>query len=79
MTKELSALDGLKSMYNVVATLGPSFQIESSSFLQVTRTAIKSCMSSNSVRSDHDLRSYLPLRVLKNPHRLIIRETLWPL
>ena len=35
-----------KSMYNVVNTLAPSFLIESSSFLQVTRTTIKSGMSS---------------------------------
>ena len=31
-----------KLMYNVVNTLVPSFLIESSSFLQVTRTIIKS-------------------------------------
>ena len=31
-----------KSMYNVVNTLAPSFLIGSSSFLQVTRTTIKS-------------------------------------
>ena len=33
-------------MYNVVNTLAPSFLIESLSFLQVTRTTIKSRMSS---------------------------------
>ena len=32
-------------MYNVVSTLDPSFLIRSSSFLQVTRTAIKFRMS----------------------------------
>ena len=32
----------VKSTYNVVNTLDPSFLIESSSFLQVTRTTIKS-------------------------------------
>ena len=31
-----------KSIYNVVNTLDPSFLIESSSFLKVTRTTIKS-------------------------------------
>ena len=35
-----------KSMYNDVNTLAPSFSIESSSFLQVTRTTIKSVLSS---------------------------------
>ena len=35
-----------KSMYNVVNTLAPSFLIEYSSFLQVTRTTIKSGLSS---------------------------------
>ena len=34
-----------KSMYNVVKTLAPSFLIESSSFLKVTRTTIKSGLS----------------------------------
>ena len=36
-----------KLMYNVVNTLAPSFLIESSSFLQGTRTTIKSLTSSN--------------------------------
>ena len=35
-----------KNMYNVVNNLAPSFFIESSSFLQVTRTTIKSGLSS---------------------------------
>ena len=35
-----------KSMYNIVNNLAPSFFIESSSFLQVTRTTIKSGLSS---------------------------------
>ena len=35
-----------KLMYNVVNTLAPSFLIGSSLFLQVTRTTIKSRMSS---------------------------------
>ena len=35
-----------KSMYNVVNTLAPSCLIESSSFLQVLRTTIKSGLSS---------------------------------
>ena len=36
-----------KLMYNVVNTLAPTFSIGSSSFLQVTRTTIKSRISSN--------------------------------
>ena len=36
-----------KLMYNVVNTLAPSFLIGSSSFLQVTRTTLKSGQSSN--------------------------------
>ena len=41
-TIELAALEHIKSMYNLVSTLALSFLIGSSSFLQVTRTAIKS-------------------------------------
>ena len=58
-TRDLSE----ESMYNVVNTLAPSFLIRSSSFLQVTRTTIKSQMSSKFSRSDHGLRSKLPLSV----------------
>ena len=36
-----------KMMYNVVNTLAPTFSIGSSSFFQVTRTALKSGQSSN--------------------------------
>ena len=36
-----------KLMYNVVNTLAPTFDIGSSSFLQVTRTTLKSGQSSN--------------------------------
>ena len=56
---ELAALEHLKKMIdNVVTTLVPSFLIGSSSFLQVTRTTIKSRMGSkfgwvrNSARLD---------------------------
>ena len=46
-TLELSALARLKNFcINVVNTIAPSFLIDSSSFLQVTRTSIKSCKSS---------------------------------
>ena len=44
---ELAALEHLNKMIdNVVTTLVPSFLIGSSSFLQVTRTTIKSRMGS---------------------------------
>ena len=47
LTRELPALERLKkSMHNIVNTLAPSFLIGSSSFLQLTRTTIKSLMSS---------------------------------
>ena len=45
LTSELAALERLKkSMNNVVTTLAPSFLSRSSSFLQATRTLIKSGM-----------------------------------
>ena len=46
LTTELPALELLKSMYYVVATLAPSFLIGSSSFLQLISTTIKSWLSS---------------------------------
>ena len=46
-----------KAMYNVVNTLAPSFLIGSSSFLQVTRTTIKSWMSSKFRQIDRGLLS----------------------
>ena len=55
-TAELAALEHLKNSHrlmityngeNLVSTLEPLFLIESFSFLQVTRTTIKSWMSSN--------------------------------
>ena len=42
LTSELSALEGKKSTYYIVATLAPSFLIGSSLFFRVTRTTIKS-------------------------------------
>ena len=53
LTSELAALERLKkrhiilTSYNLVSTLGPSFLIGSSSYLQVTRTSIISQTSSN--------------------------------
>ena len=41
----VAALEHLKSMYIVVATLAPSFWIGSSSFLQIKRTCTKAGMS----------------------------------
>ena len=51
LTSQLAALERVKTMNSVVTTLAPSFLIGSSSFLQVTRTIIKSRMGSNSARS----------------------------
>ena len=48
-------LASVKIMYNVVITLAPLFLIGSSSFLQVTKTAIEAWMSS--ARSDLGLLS----------------------
>ena len=56
-------------MYNVINILAPSNLIESSSFLQVTRTTI--ITPKKLARSDKGLWSWLPLSILKNPHRLI--------
>ena len=47
LTAELAALECLKNQHNPVSTLVPSFLIGSSSFLPVTRTTIKTGMSSN--------------------------------
>ena len=47
-TPELSALERLKNLFMIfVNNLAPTFLIGSSSFLQVTRTSIKSGQSSN--------------------------------
>ena len=66
-------------MNNVVTTLAPSFLIGSSSFLQATSEPIISQIVGNSAGSNQGLMSYLPLSILKNPHRLIIGEMLLPL
>ena len=62
-----------------MTTLAPSYLIGPSVLLQVTRTIIKSWMGSKlgSIRQ----RTYelAALERLKNPHRLIMGETLWPL
>ena len=47
LTSELVALERLKMSYNFVSTLAPSIFIGSSSYLQITRTSIKSQTSSN--------------------------------
>ena len=48
LTAELSALDCVeKSIFSVVAALAPSFFFGSSLFLEVTKTSIKSRISSN--------------------------------
>ena len=52
--RELSALEHLKKkkIYNVVNTLAPSFLIDCSSFMQITRTFIKAERFRNLARSD---------------------------
>ena len=44
-------------------TLAPSFLIQSSSFLQVTRTCMKAWMSSNFGHIPPQIQSYLPLHI----------------
>ena len=65
-----------KSMFNVVNTLAPSFLIESSSFLQVTRTTINSGLSSKLTLIGPCTVELAALERLKNPHRLIMGEML---
>ena len=65
---------------NLVVTLAPSFLIESSSFLQVTRTTIKSRLSSkfSQIRSwTTEITAREPLE--KNPNTLVMGEMLRPL
>ena len=68
---ELAALGRLKkSMYNVLNTLAPSFLIESSLFLQVMRTTIKSGLSFKLSLIGPCTAELAALERLKNPHRL---------
>ena len=59
-----------------MTTLVPTFSNGSSSFLQVTRSAIKLGWVRNWAVLDEVLMSKLPLSVWKNPNRLIMGETL---
>ena len=63
-------------MSSVVTTLAPLFLIESSSFLQATRTFIRSQMGSKFGRIRLGTYELPALERLKNPHRLIMGETL---
>ena len=63
-------------MNSVVTTLAPLFLIESSSFLQATRTFIRSQMGSKFGRIRLGTYELPALEHLKNPHRLIMGETL---
>ena len=65
-----------KSMYNVVNILAPSFLIKSSSFLQVTRTTIKSGLSSKLSLIGSCTAELVALESLKIPHRLTMGEML---
>ena len=63
-------------MYNVVNTLAPSFLICSPSFLQVTRTTIKSWTSSKFDQIRPWTAELAALERLENSHRLIMGEIL---
>ena len=63
-------------MYYVVNTLAPSFLIESSSFLQVTRTTIKSGLSSKLSLIGSCTVELDALERLTNSHRLTMGEML---
>ena len=62
-------------MYNVVSTLAPSFLIGSSSFLQVSRKAIKGWMGSKFDKTGPGSAELAILERLKK-HRLIMGEML---
>ena len=63
-------------LYNVVNTLAPSFLIGSSSFLQVTRTTIKSWKSSKFDQIRPCTAELPALERQEKPHRLIMGEIL---
>ena len=65
-----------KLLYNVVTTLAPSFLIGSSSYLQVTRTSIKSWTSLKFGQIGPRTVELAALERLDNPHRLIMGEIL---
>ena len=68
-TAELVALERLKkfpesyNVRNLVNTLAPSFFIETSLFLQVTRTCMKAWMSSNFGKFATELRPLIDVRI----------------
>ena len=66
-------------MDNVVTTLAPSFLIESTSFLQVTRSTIKDWLGSKFRQMRPLAVEIAALEPLNNPHRLIMGEMLRPL
>ena len=63
-------------MNSVVTTLAPSFLSGSSSFLQVTRTPIKSLMGLKLGSFRRRTYELAAMSVWKNPHRRIMGETL---
>ena len=78
MTVELAALECLKKFpltyngENLVSTLGPSFLIGSSSFLQVRRATIKAWMSSNFGRIPLLTSELAALEPLKKQHLILL-------
>ena len=59
-----------------MTTLAPSFLVGSSLFLQATRTPMKSRMGSKFGSIRRRTYELAALERLKNPHRLIMAETL---
>ena len=57
-----------------MSTLAPPFLIGSSSFLQVTSTAIKSRTDSKFSKIQPETAEFAALERLENPHRLIMGE-----
>ena len=59
-----------------MTTLAPSFLIDSSLFLQVTRTTLTSRMGSKFSKIGPGTYELAALERLKNPHRLIMGQML---
>ena len=76
-TEELAALERLrKSMDYLVTTLVPLFLIGSSSFLQITRTTIKSQMGSTFCQIRPLAAEFASHERQENFHRFIMEEML---
>ena len=77
LTSELVALERMKkTSYNLVSTLAPAFLIESSSYLQITRTSIISQTSLNFSQILPRTAELAALERLRKTHRLIMGKIL---